>query len=325
MSGAKPTSGPAPAAARPRYVVIAILLNFFGGGAGYLYLGRPWRALLLAVWSLATVALWFTPLGGILATPAGLLTALGVALVVLVAMIVDTASIARREVAYIPRWYNNVGVYAGAVVASFLAGSADLLAGNTFRPALRAFDIPSQSMEPNLRLGERFLADMGAFRAGGEPRRGDIVVFRHPRQPDTIFVKRIIGLPGERVRLAGGIVHIDGVAVATTDAGAVQLDTGRAGGPPGRTVTVRQRREALPGGPAIIVYDGNPKGPLDDTAEVAIPAGQWLVLGDNRDDSVDSRTSVERGGIGLVTRELLEGRASLIYWSREAGRIGSRL
>ena len=114
---------------RPRGVVTALLLNFFGAGAGYLYLGRPWRALALAGWTAAGLAVWFGPMGHILASPTGALALLGLALAGLALMAADTARIARRSGAYALAWYNRGVLYAAAVAASFLAGSLDILSG----------------------------------------------------------------------------------------------------------------------------------------------------------------------------------------------------
>lgn len=317
-----PPIGPGPAA-KPRSAAIALLLNFFGMGAGYLYLGRPWRALVLLVASLLALAFYFSDLGRLLASPPAALAVVGVSVAGLLVMLADTALIARRMRRFVPRWYNRVAIYAGLVVASFLAGSADLLSGGRIKPAVRSYHVPSLSMQPGLELGDRFIADMRAYAAGASPRRGDIVVFRHPRDTGIVYVKRVIGLPGERVRLLEGIVHIDGRAVPTTDGG--EVVTSGSGAAQAGHGKARKMLEALPGGPTITVYDSDAKGPLDTTVEVTIPADQFLMLGDNRDNSADSRLPVGRGGVGLVPRALIEGRAAWIFWSRDFGRLFLRL
>lgn len=299
----------------------AILLNFFGMGAGYLYLGRPWRALALCIASLAALAVYFSPAGGILASPIPALVVIVGSTVVLLAVLIDTAAIARRSQAHALAWYNRVPIYAAGVLGSFLVGSADILSGGRIRPAVRSFNVPTLSMEPGLRLGDHFIADLGAYRDGDGPRRGDVIVFRHPRQSGVVFVKRVVGLPGERVQMIGGIVHIDGRPVPTVPAGRHSLVS--ATGSASREVT--SRAESLPGGPTITVLDAEPNGPLDNTAEMTVPADHYIVLGDNRDDSLDSRTPLARGGIGPVPRSLIEGRAAWIYWSSHPSRFLMRL
>ena len=165
---------------------------------------------------------------------------------------------------------------------------------------VQAFKIPTGSMENNLLIGDHLLVNKFIFgptplaigRATlpvRQPRRGDIVVFKYPEEPDRDFIKRIIGLPGETVELKAKKVYINGQPI---DEPYVHFLT-----PPSsdlQEVTSSDVRERF--------------GP------VTVPADHYFVMGDNRDNSQDSRYW------GFLPRDYIKGRALLIYWSYESGR-----
>jgi signal peptidase I len=165
---------------------------------------------------------------------------------------------------------------------------------------VQAFKIPTGSMENNLLIGDHLLVNKFVF--GPTPlaigravlpvrsiRRGDIVVFKYPDEPDRDFIKRVIGLPGETVELRNKKVHVNGKPV---DEPYVHFLT-----PPTndfQEVTSFDVRERF--------------GP------VTVPADQYFVMGDNRDNSQDSRYW------GFLPRHYVKGKALIIYWSYESGR-----
>lgn len=292
----------------PRSVSITVMLNVLGMGAGYLYLGRPLRFAMLAGWTLATLAISFHGLWGAIATPVGfmaLVSAQGFALLV---AFIDSAIIARRSRDYSLRSYNRGWIYAVPVavwIGFSMLKSVPVLG---LERAVQTFAIPSSSMRPTLEIGDHIVGDMTAYRRD-EPRRGDIAILRH--RDGTSRIVRIIGLPGERIAIRDGSPVIDGVPVAFTDRPS----------PDGGTI----RREVMPEGAIIDVVLYTRWNQLRSTPEVLLISGSYFVLGDNRDNSVDSRLPTDLGGLATVNRSDIIGRASFVWWSADKTRAGARL
>ena len=162
------------------------------------------------------------------------------------------------------------------------------------------------------------------------PERGDVVVFRHP-QTGIDFIKRLIGLPGDRVQIRRGVIYLNGAPVPLEEAG-VFTETKARQGPqghvplcandpvtPGGDCHKPRFIETLPSGLRHNVLDITDRAPLDDTRVFTVPEGHYFFIGDNRDNSVDSRLAQSRGGVGFVPYENLIGRADRIMFS-SAGR-----
>ena len=155
---------------------------------------------------------------------------------------------------------------------------------------------------------------------GSEPERGDVAVFVHPRTGED-FIKRVVGLPGDRMQMIGGVLHINGTAAPQAPAGTFeeifepQGALGRRplckGGAIGLGAVCEKDKfiETLPGGATHSILNvGN--GPVDNTGIYAVPEGHYFMMGDNRDNSDDSR-----GGVGFVPYENIVGRADRIMFS----------
>ncbi|WP_309629357.1 signal peptidase I [Brevundimonas sp.] len=193
--------------------------------------------------------------------------------------------------------------------------------------AFQPFTIPSASMEPGLIVGDYLVVSKFAYgwsRASlpfnpplpsGRlfehlPKRGDVVVFRRPSNPQETWIKRVIGLPGDTVSVSGGVVTVNGRALPQRALGpGVDLDQ------PGRPVEQVEERQA--DGRAYVTFDGGPGAGDDRPAEV-VPQGQLFVMGDNRDNSLDSRWSGDVG-VGLLPVGNVVGRAEVVVASWNPG------
>ena len=209
------------------------------------------------------------------------------------------------------------------------------------------FSIPSSSMLPTLYIGDYLVVAKWPYgysrysfpfgfpsfdgrMFGGLPKRGDVVVFRHPYE-NADLIKRVIGLPGDTVEVRGGELILNGKPVARAELPPARVSISAnspckvvAGTVPtiaasgGESFCAYEAfRETLPGGPSYTVLNQIDAGPADDFAAVKVPAGHVFLMGDNRDDSADSRFSPAEGGVGMVPTENLIGRATVTFWSTD--------
>ncbi len=195
------------------------------------------------------------------------------------------------------------------------------------------FTIPSASMEPNLYEGDYIVVSKWSYGyskhsipfsppvfngrimlpgVSEEPRRGDIVVFKLPRDDKTDYIKRVIGLPGDKIQMIANKLYINGAPVQDVTVGAAEVAD--VFGP--RPVT--EVRETLPNGKSFMTQDFGPGGDLDDTGVYEVPVGYYFMMGDNRDNSIDSRVQ-QSAGVGLVPDENLVGKAEIIMFSWSPG------
>src|ERR1700732_26558 len=188
--------------------------------------------------------------------------------------------------------------------------------------------VPSGSMEPTLQIGDELLATKYPYGyssaslppfinlpdpqriLGALPQRGDVVVFRWPGDRSQIWVKRVIGLPGDRIAMRNGRLWINGAAVALKADGMDQAET-----EDGSLQPVARFIETLPGNRSHTIFKNAGIGPFDNMPEVVVPSDSLFVMGDNRDNSADSRIAVNAGGVGLLPVGDLVGRVEALVGS----------
>jgi signal peptidase I len=188
--------------------------------------------------------------------------------------------------------------------------------------------VPSGSMEPTLQIGDQLLASKFAYGyssaslpisvavpqtgriLGSLPQRGDVVVFRYPGNRSDFWVKRVIGLPGDRIALKNGQLSINGTPVPLRRDGVGQVEF-----EDGSVASAAKFIETLPGNREHSILKLSEAGNYDNMPEITIPAGHLFVMGDNRDDSADSRIALRDGGVGLLPVDNVVGRADAIVGS----------
>lgn len=272
-------------APRPRSRILAALLSLLAPGVGHLYVGQRRRAVMVLLLNVVLFAAFMAsafllpPSFRVIAIYGA--TSIAVAIIFYLGAIIDAVRLARRDdAAPRVRWY----VLAGAMLAIWAVNLALQLVGPAIKQRLpwRTFTVASESMQPTLLIDEWFLADTRYY-ASHAPARGDLVAYRLPSDESTIYIKRIVALPGERVAFRDNRAVVNGV--------------------------VQSEPFADLKGPTAFYAT---------TAEVTVPAGHVFVAGDNRANSSDSRVQQH----GFVPLKNLVARATEVFLSDETERLG---
>jgi signal peptidase I len=190
--------------------------------------------------------------------------------------------------------------------------------------AFEPFSIPSGSMVPTLLVGDylfvskyaygysRFSFPLGAIPIEGrikgkQPEQGDVIVFRKPTDVRIDFIKRLIGLPGDKIQMKNGRLYINDKKVERDYLGNTETYLSN-----GSLAMHRRYRETLPNGRSHLIIERSDNGPLDNTPPYIVPEGHYFMMGDNRDGSQDSRVLND---VGYVPFENLVGRATYLFFS----------
>jgi signal peptidase I len=198
--------------------------------------------------------------------------------------------------------------------------------------AYEPFNIPSGSMKPTLLVGDYLFVSKFSYGYSryslpwglpliddrlfaSPPKRGDVLVFKLPRDNSTDYIKRVIGLPGDRVQIISGILHINGKAVPRRKNGPNVIV--KESGYVQRVVEYVEYVETLPNGVEHRIFEVSDSYPgADNTKVFQVPPGHYFMMGDNRDNSSDSRF-----GVGFVPFRNLVGRLQLIIWNSQERKL----
>jgi signal peptidase I len=186
------------------------------------------------------------------------------------------------------------------------------------------FNIPSGSMKATLLVGDYLFVSKYSYGYShyslpfsppifsgriwsGTPERGDVVVFRLPKDDSVDYIKRVIGLPNDHIKMVDGVLHINGEPIKRE-----RIDDFVETEENNRTTRVKRWRETLPNGVSYTTLDLIDNGFYDNTKEYVVPDGHYFMMGDNRDNSTDSRVEA---AVGYVPLENVVGRAQIIFFS----------
>ncbi len=206
---------------------------------------------------------------------------------------------------------------------------AGLIAIGIRTVAYEPFNIPSGSMIPTLLVGDYLFVSKFSYGYsryslpfspplfsgrifGRLPNRGDVAVFKLPRDNSTDYIKRIVGLPGDHMQMRGGQLFINGQMLPRQPAGEFIAEG------EGMRMQLRRYIETLPNGVKHPILKASDDQPLDNTPDYLVPAENVFAMGDNRDNSLDSRVPAAQSGVGFVPVENLVGRAEFIFFSIDA-------
>ena len=190
--------------------------------------------------------------------------------------------------------------------------------------AFEPFNIPSGSMIPSLLVGDYLFVSKYSYGYSRHslplslplipgrvfssvPERGDIAVFKLPKDDKTDYIKRIVGLPGDKIQVRKGRLYLNGKLVERRS-----LPGYASRGPFGSRISIPQFEETLPNGMKHLILEKTDRGRLDETDVYTVPLGHVFGMGDNRDDSLDSRVLSE---VGYIPIENLVGRAEFVFFS----------
>jgi signal peptidase I len=205
-------------------------------------------------------------------------------------------------------------IYSRWYIALVAPTAIILLLAFTVRTFLyQPYNAPSGSSIPNLMVGDYFFVSKTAYTKGATPQRGDMAVFKLPKYNNIEYVKRVVGIPGDRIQMIHGVLYVNSVPMKLEE---VQLAPEFY-----QEEQATYYRETLPGGRSYVIANSLNDGAADNTNEYVVPAGHYFTMGDNRDNSEDSRFL---DTIGYVPEENFVGREVFRFWNSKGFPLNNR-
>jgi signal peptidase I len=310
---------PAASVARPRNRLLAFLLNLFLAPTGYVYAGEIPLAIAYVVFIIAAAAgaTWWTWVNppGVYTLPfmrgdsigwVGWLLVnapIAIAVAIHAAIVAGRLRPSTRAPAF--RWLVAIALFLTPLILATLS--------RTFAP-FAAYTVSSDSMQPTLAKGEIVLGTGARSSCGNAVvRAGDVVVFQRSDQPGYRFLQRAIAAPGSTVAINRGQLSIDGQPIRTESLGAQQMEFAE-----DMVQPTWMFREHVGAGPGYRTAVAEPGGSFETISAFRVPEGSWFILGDNRDNAMDSRH------LGPIKQQDICGVAIRVLWSKTASDIGRR-
>ena len=287
----------------PRRPWLAALLSFLAPGVGQLYNGDPrrgWSLFALFV-GLEMTEAFIIPQAALIAVFAGLLLITLGELALRIATAIQAFRLARRIGATQITWYQHAWICVLLVLPMSIADAAAA-------PEYKMFYIPSGAMTPTMLVGNYVNVDKTYYRSYSAE-RGDVVVFKLPTDNSTVWIKRVIGLPGDHIQMKNGILYINDQPCPRKRIEDFLYHEGN-----GMVIPLAQYIETLPNGVQHPLIKMGDNGPLDNTQVYDVLTGKYFMMGDNRDNSRDSRIL---SAFGYVPAGNVIGRAEFIYFSTD--------
>ena len=296
--------------AKRRWWIAAILVLLTP--VGFLYVGRPRLFFALFLWKLVAFTIVFVGISGVFASPVALLAMAAIDGAVLIITGVATIWLSVSERRYTVSWCNSWPVYAAgssAALALILAPELPI-----FNQKVETYTISSTSMAPTILTSDYLVADQRDSVATAL-KAGDVIIARYAHKDFEPYVHRIIGTPGDKIRLIDGIPEVNGTLLRQELMTSIMAPTSN------EADSVEVKREFLPSGRSYLITHTPSLASRWNTEVVKVGDGEYYVLGDNRENSIDSRFGRPQG-FGLVAQIEISGIVTGIYWSSEVSRVG---
>jgi signal peptidase I len=290
--------------ARSRRPWVAALLSFLAPGVGQLYNGDARRGWFFFFLFCAVEMARFLPRVGSKAAFAGVALAGLSDLILRIGTAIQAFRWARRSIATQMTWFQRGWIYVLLILMMPIANG--LAPRENYE--IQSFYIPAGSMTPTTLTGDYLIAQK-TQRPGDPLERGDVVVFILPTNTSVDYIKRVIGLPGDTIQMKQGELYINDKEVPRKRIEDYLYQEGD-----GAVLPMKQYIETLPNGRQHRIIKIGDSGPLDNTQEYRVPPGDDFMMGDNRDNSQDSRVL---SAVGYVPAENLIGKAQFIYFSTD--------